>query len=503
MTVAKRSGTNGKSRMPGVIPEKGVDKDALLAEIDRMCGDDADWRSGKTWSLVYHASDAHQAFLKQAHNKLFSENGLNPMAFGSLKRMESEVVRMTASMLNGDEKAVGTMTTGGTESILLAVKAYRDRARWRKPWVRRPEMVIPRSAHVAFEKASHYFGVKIRYAPMGEDYRADVKAMRKLVNRNTILLVASAPQYVEGVVDPIAEIGQLAQTKKIPLHVDSCIGGYILPWIERLGRPVPLWDFRVPGVTSISADVHKYGYAAKGASTVIYRDMSYLKHQFFISTDWPGGIYASPSMLGTRAGGSIAAAWAAMMALGEDGYIELTKKTLDGVDRLRAGIGAIPELGVLGDPHSSLVSFESLDPTVDLYAVADLMEEQGWNNDRQQNPASIHCTVSASNAGAVEPYLADLKVAVARVKADPTIKSQGNAAMYGMMAKIPFRRLVKYSVLKIMEGMYGPDGEIPDLSKIGQGKDDDFLFKLINDYGEPIMKALDRVDELRQRYFRR
>jgi sphinganine-1-phosphate aldolase len=247
--------------------------------------------------------------LQRAHNLFFAENALNPMAFKSLKRMEAEVVQMTASMLHAPDDACGTMTTGGTESLLMAVKAARDRAKARGPKTDRPNVVAAITAHPALDKAGHYFGLEIRKAPVGPDKRVIVSAMKKLIDKNTVLLFASAPQYPHGVIDPIDEVGRLALSRGIPLHVDACIGGFVLPWVERLGYPIPAFDFRVPGVTSMSADLHKYGFAVKGASVVVYRDMSYLEHQFFLETEFPGGIYASPSMTGTRGGGPIAAAW--------------------------------------------------------------------------------------------------------------------------------------------------------------------------------------------------
>ena len=302
------------------IPTRGRAFDEILQELGARGSNDLDYRAGKSWSLVYYVDDDFYGFLKQAHNSYFSENGLNPMAFQSLKALEDDVVRMTAAMLHGGDEAVGTMTSGGTESILMAMKAYRDRAKKKKPWLLRPEIILPTTAHVAFDKAAHYFGLRIKRAPIDDKGQVDVRKVAQLINRKTILIVGSAPQYPHGTIDPIHELGTLAQRRQIPLHVDACFGGFILPWLEKIGIPIPAWDFRVPGVTSISADLHKYGYAAKGASTIIYRDMSYLTHQFFITTDWSGGIYASPSMAGTRPGGPIAAAWAALQAMGEDGY---------------------------------------------------------------------------------------------------------------------------------------------------------------------------------------
>jgi glutamate/tyrosine decarboxylase-like PLP-dependent enzyme len=483
------------------IPKTGVDKEALLDHMQQLRGEDADWRNARTWSLVYFADDEHYDTLKQAHGLFFSENALNPMAFTSLKQMEAEVVRMTARMLNGPEDAVGTMTSGGTESLLMAVKAYRDRAKKKWPWIRRPNMVLPRSAHPAFEKAAHYFGVRCKFARVGKDYRVDTAHVRKLVDRNTILLVGSAPQYAHGVVDPIEELGEIAQKHKLPLHVDGCIGGFVLPWVEKLGHAVPRWDFRVPGVTSVSADLHKYGYAAKGASTLIYRSMDYLKHQFFVCTDFPGGIYASPSMPGTRPGGTIAAAWAALHHMGEDRYLEHTKAALEAARRLREGITDIPGVRILGTPHATLLAWgaddESGDDAIDVYAVADALSERGWLVDRQQHPASVHLTVTSNHLGVVDQYLADLRASVEHVRAHPELKTSGEAPMYGMMAKLPVRGLVKLSVQKVMEQMYGPGGGAPDLAELGSSDDDDPLFQLLGKHMDKALAALDKVEDAR------
>jgi glutamate/tyrosine decarboxylase-like PLP-dependent enzyme len=484
------------------IPTQGREHEGLLRQMEAMKEGDAAWKDGRVWSLVYYAGDAHHELLKKAHHVFFAENALNPMAFKSLKRMEAEVVQMTAAMLNAPPTGVGTMTTGGTESILMAVKAARERARKTKPWIRNPEIVAPRSVHVAFGKAAHYFGLRIRYADLADDFRADVSAMKRLVRRNTVLIVASAPQYPHGVVDPIAEIGAFAEEKGIPFHVDACIGGFALPWVEKLGYPVPVFDFRVPGVTSMSADVHKYGFAAKGASVVVYRDMSYLKHQFFVSTDWPGGIYVSPSMTGTRGGGPIAAAWASLMAMGEDGFLDHTKRAMEAAIALKEGIAKIPGVMVLGKPEGTIVTFGASDRSIDVYRVADQLEKKGWSVDRQQHPASIHCTVTSNHGAIVDTYLSDLREAVEHVRAHPEDASSGSAAMYGMMAKIPFRGLVKRSVEKVMESMYGPSVE-PLSSEELNAADDGPMGKLLERHGPKLNALLDRVDDARARFKRK
>ena len=481
------------------IPKHGRAFDEILEELGAKGSDDLDYRAGKSWSLVYYVDDDYYGFLKQAHNSYFSENGLNPMAFQSLKSLEDDVVSMTAKMLHGGEDAVGTMTSGGTESILMAMKAYRDRAKKKKPWLLRPEIILPTTAHVAFDKAAHYFGLRIKRASVDDNGQVEVRKVAQLINRKTILIVGSAPQYPHGTIDPIQELGTLAQRRQIPLHIDACFGGFILPWLEKIGVPIPAWDFRVPGVTSISADLHKYGYAAKGASTIIYRDMTYLTHQFFITTEWCGGIYASPSMAGTRPGGPIAAAWAALQAMGEDGYCRLAQEAWDATEKLRGGISLIPELRLIGLPHATVVAYASASDEVDLYAVADQLAAKGWDVGRQQHPASVHLTVNARNAPAIDEYLNDLKDAVAAVKANPELKRSGEAAMYGMMAKVPVRGLVKHSVRKVMEGMYAPGGTAPDMANLGQGDDDGFVLGLINKYGDQAQAALDKLDAARDR----
>ncbi len=478
------------------IPTRGRDKAELFRAMEAMRSADADWRDGRTFSLVYFPGEEHYEFLKKAHNLYFSENGLNPMAFQSLRRMEAEVVRMTANMLHGGSQAVGTMTSGGTESILLAVKSYRDRARSGRQRVEAPEIIAPSTIHPAFDKAAHYFGMRLRLAPVDASHRADVDAMRRLVNKNTVLIAASAPQYPHGVLDPIADVGALAQEKGLPFHVDACIGGFMLPWVEHLGYPVPPFDFRIKGVTSMSADVHKYGLAAKGASVVVYRDMSYLKHQFFISTDSPSGIYASPTMLGTRAGGSIAAAWASMNALGQEGYVDHARRAMQARKQLEEGIRRIPELEILGEPVMTILSYGAKDPSFGLYAVADQLQDRGWNVDRQQKPESLHLTITSHHLGVVDEYLTDLESAVAYVRAHPEVKSRGQAAMYGMMAKVPFRGMVGKSVEKIMEKMYGPDALELDMDKIGED-DEGLVNKLVQRYGGKVLDVFDKLGAAR------
>jgi sphinganine-1-phosphate aldolase len=436
------------------IPATGRSADEVIDALAAMRDDDVDWRRGRVFSLVYHAGDAHERLLQRAHAVYASANLLNPMAFKGLHKLEREIVEMAASLLHGPASAVGSVTSGGTESILCAMAAYKARAtRWR-PFVRKPVVVAPRTIHPAFDKAAHWFGLELRKVDVGADLRADLAAYARAIDHRTILLVASAPQYPHGVVDPIAAIGELATKRKLPLHVDACVGGWMLPWLERLGRPVPRWDFRVPAVTSISADLHKFAYAGKGASVLVWRDMDWMKHQFFIATDFPGGIYASPTLIGTRPGGPIAAAWAALMATGEAGYLELARNAAKAADRLRDGLVAIPGLRVLGAPDSTIVAWTCEGDGARCFAIADRMEARGWSIDRQHKPASIHLTVTANHLAIVDEYLADLRAAVGEVERDPSLAKSGTAPMYGMAAKLPVRGLVARQVRKVLEGLY-------------------------------------------------
>lgn len=440
--------------MSATIPTHGRELDDILTDLRGKSAGDTKWREGRVFSLVYHAGEAHEHVVREAHALYASANLLNPMAFGSLKQIEREIVEMAAQLFHGPATTVGTVTSGGTESILCAVAAYRDRARRKKPWLVWPELVVPTTIHPAFDKAAHYFGVKLVKVPVGPDQRADVRAMAKAITWRTIGMVGSAPQYAHGVVDPIEELGKLAVARKLPLHVDACVGGFLLPWLERLGRRVPVWDFRVPGVTSISADLHKFAYAGKGASVLVWRRLEDMRHQIFVATDFPGGIYASPTLLGTRPGGPIAAAWASLQSLGADGYLALAQQAADAADRLRGGIRAIPGLALVGESDSTIVAYTAIGANT--YALADRLEARGWTVDRQQRPASIHLTVTANHAAIVDAYLADLRAALAEVRADPSLAKSGTAPMYGMAAKLPVRRLVAANVRKLIADLYAP-----------------------------------------------
>jgi tyrosine decarboxylase MnfA len=436
-----------------ILPENGNSTENVIKEMEEIRKDDINWRDGKVWSLVYHATDEHTEMLKEAYTMFFSKNALSPMAFPSLRKFETEVISMVVDLFNGDKRCCGSMTSGGTESLLMAVKTYRDWAEEKFPNIKEPEMVVPSSAHPSFDKAAEYFKVKLVKVPVdSETHQADVNSMKNVITENTILIVGSACDFPRGVVDPISELGILAQEHGIGLHVDACLGGFMLPFVKKLGYEVPDFDFSVPGVTSISADVHKYGYGAKGASTILYRKERIWKHQFSVYTDWTGGVYISPSMRGTRPGGAIAAAWAAMKHLGMDGYLNLAKIVMGASKKLIEGINEIPELYIIGKPVMSVFSFTS--DKIDIYQLGDRMDKKGWHLDRIQFPNALHMMVNPHHSEIVDTFLKDLRETVVDVVENPGESTDGDAAIYGMVASLPDRDKVKDYIVNFLKSQY-------------------------------------------------
>jgi sphinganine-1-phosphate aldolase len=413
--------SESESERASGFPSTGCSADDLLAELRARRDGDADWRRGRTFSLVYNPADPALEELQQAVALAYlQENYLNPFAFPSLLRMEREVVAMAADLLHGDPRA-GRLSSGGTESIFLTVQVARDHARSERGIVE-PTIVVPETAHPAFAKACHYLDVAEARVPVGPDGRADVAAMADAVDARTALVVGSAPCYPFGVVDPIPELATLATERGVPCHVDACLGGWLLPFLERLGDPIPPWDFRVDGVTSISADIHKYGWCFKGASLLLHRDEGQLRHQFFIFDRWPGGIYGSATTAGTRPAAPIAAAWATIRYLGERGYLRLADAVRVASRRFREGIAAIDGVRVTGDPVAGVLEISS--DTLDMSAIGDVMDDREWHLDRQQG--GLHAIISPSHVAVADEFLADLAAAVADHG-----ESRGVAARYG------------------------------------------------------------------------
>ena len=412
------------------LAKAGVPARELRETMQAKAGADLKWKQRLANGVSYPASDDVLQVAQEAYLAFLSANALYPGIFPSMAEYEREVIDMTAGLLNG-EQAVGNITSGGSESILLAVKSARDRARVMRPEVSSPNMVVPESAHPAFWKAAHYFGLKIVVIPMTKDGLVDLPAYLGAVGDDTVLMVGSAPSTLLGMIDPIPEMAALAAEQDISFHTDACVGGYFLPFLEKLGsNSVPPWDFRVPGVTTISLDLHKFGYTAKGASVVISRDPDIYSHQIFEfgppqrPKDW----YVTPTMAGTRPGGAIAAAWAVMKYLGEDGYLRLVDGTMHYMKRFQAGINAIESLTVLGEPVMSVFAYSS--EVFDIHAVAAGMEDRGWLVSKETYPLNaIQFMQSPGHEPYVDEYLRDLAAVVALV-ADGRMTARGAKASY-------------------------------------------------------------------------
>jgi len=413
-----------EDRAVAELAKQGRPVEDVITELTEKRADDVKWADGRTFGMVYDGGPSVHEVAEQAARLYLHENALNTQAFPSLASIQREVVGWTSSLLHGDlldeGSASGFLTSGGTESILCGVLAARERGAIERG-VTAPEMVLPETAHAAFHKAAHNFGLTVRIAPVREDYTADVDAMASMVNDSTVLVVGSAPQYPQGVQDDIAAIAELAMSVDANCHVDACMGGFVLPFAERLDRDVAPWDFRVPGVTTISADIHKLGYAPKGVSVILHRSKESRKYQTFVFDGWLGGFYASPNMQGTRSGLPMACAWAVMQHLGIDGYIELTRQTLINADKMRAGIMAIDGVRVLGNGQFHLVAMAAEpDSGVDMFALGDALMRHGWYHDRQKPPDNLHSTVSNTNTGVIDDYLTDLETCVAEIRGTTT-----------------------------------------------------------------------------------
>ncbi len=396
--------------------------DIVRNELAELARGDVDVHSGRAFSLAYVPDDATRKLSDDAYRLFAHANGLNVEAFPSLRRMQADVVTQVLSWTHGPPGAAGFMTSGGTESLILAVRSALKVDGGGKA---RPNMVLPASAHAAFEKAADYFGVESRRVPVNADWRADVTAMEAAIDSDTILLVGSAPQYPQGVIDPLAEMADVAQRRSLPLHVDACMGGVTLAFLERAGEPIAPWDFRLEGVTSISVDLHKYGYASKGAGVLLYRDKIRRSAQTFVTDNWLGGLYGSSGILGTKSGGPIASAWAVMRHLGDAGYERLTLAARRGALRLTEHIEAHDALALRTRPDSTLVCFGALDDSESAFAIADVLWAKGWYLDRQSPPPSLHATVNAVHENVMTEFLTDLDEAVASVIPSGRTGSQG------------------------------------------------------------------------------
>jgi sphinganine-1-phosphate aldolase len=443
------------------IPEKGRNPEDIYNELQIIAEEeDKFWETGLISGTMYHGGKEHYAYLDRVFSLFSYVNLLQRDICPSGTKLESEIIAMVAKMLHGEavkkynpqDEVCGTLTSGGTESIFNGVYIHREWAREEKG-IQKPEMVVPITIHPAFHKAAHYLGVKMVAVAVDENFEADVEAMRARITPNTIALAGSAGNYPYGVIDPLEKLSDLALEHKIGLHVDGCLGGFILPWIEKLGYDIPPFDFRLPGVTTMSCDTHKYGYALKGTSTVLVRNHKLLRYQFFSKGDWPGGLYASPTIQGSRSGGLSAATWAAMVSMGEEGYLKAARLIMDTADKIRAGIAGIPEIKIAGK-STFLISMISSE--VDMYHVNDYLTSKGWRMNGCQNPPGFHFCITLRNTlpGVAEAFIKDLSDAVTYAK-DPPQPFPTSGALYGLAGSVDGQAILKEGMLDFIEATYG------------------------------------------------
>jgi len=462
---AERYGVNRR------IPERGRPRDEVLSELQAMATDeDASWESGKCSGTMYCGDHEHYAFLNEAFGLYGHVNALQRDICPSQTRFEGEIIAMTLDMLHAgavaDAEPVGIVTTGGTGSILHALLAYRDHSTKHRG-VTRPNFVKPETGHPAFDKACHLFGIELRTARIDpETTQVDVGAVAELIDDQTIAIMGSACNYGYGTIDPIEALSDLALERGVGLHVDGCLGGFILPWGQELGYPIPTFDFRLPGVTSISADTHKYGYGFKGSSVLAMRDKALRSSQYFFLTGWTGGKYCSPGMEGSRSGGALASTWAAMVTIGRDGYLGYAKAIFETAERMMAAVRSHPELRIMGQP-TFCFSFTS--DAFDVYHVNDAMRRKGWRFNGQQYPNAIHMAVTRpqSQPGVVEAFESDLDEAVAYAR-EHAAETPTSAGIYGGVAggldeeADEFIRMVMADMMDRHQSVPGKDSSVDD-----------------------------------------
>ena len=442
------------------VPAAPVDRVEILESIADMAHrEDAVGDEGQVSGSLYCGDHDHYAFLGDVFTLFSHANVLQRDMYPSATKFEGEIISMTSDLLHGT--GVGVVTSGGSESLITALYSYRELARETRG-VTQPNVVMPTTAHVALDKGAHWMNIEVRHAPLREDYLVDVDAMAALIDDNTICLVGSAANYGHGLIDPIEEIAALAQSRGIGMHVDGCLGGWLLPWVEKVGYDVPLWDFRVPGVTSISADTHKYGYALKGSSVLLYRDKDLRKHQYFTYPDWPGGLYLSPGLAGSRSGGIIASTYAAILATGESGYLAAADAIMTTARAIRDGVRAIPELEVIGDP-TFLIAFKARDvEDLDIYLVNDSLKAQGWRMNALQLPPALHFCVTRPNTqdGTAERFVEALGVAVDYAKQHRGSPAE-SGAMYGFGGTPQGNETLSTLMSGVLDAMHEPAPVMP------------------------------------------
>eukprot|EP01125_Pyxidicula_operculata_P021395 TRINITY_DN8220_c0_g1_i1.p1 TRINITY_DN8220_c0_g1~~TRINITY_DN8220_c0_g1_i1.p1 ORF type:complete len:548 (-),score=128.18 TRINITY_DN8220_c0_g1_i1:27-1670(-) len=435
------------------LPEQRLTEEEIMAELDEYMGmAKHSVEEGKISGTVYKADHKLSQLQMKSMAKFIWANPLHPAVFPGVRKMDAEVVAMTLNMFHGGDGCCGTTTSGGTESIIMAMRAYKEWGREVKG-IERPHMIIPSTAHAAFDKAADYFSIRVTHIPVDPvTFKVEVDKVKQAICSNTVAIVGSAPSFPHGIVDPITELGALAKKYNIGLHVDCCLGSFIMPFLETIGVRVEAFDFRVPGVTSISCDPHKYGFAPKGTSVVMYRTEELRRFQYFSCPDWPGGVYASPTIAGSRPGALIVGCWATMVYHGKEGYIETARKIVTSQRKIMNAIRNIPEFSVMGDPEGSILSWTS--NKVDIYLVGAKLKSKGWDLSNLQFPPGLH--ISVTHVTDADQLIADLQDVIVELRKNPNQKAEGSAALYGMSAKIPDRSIIDQIARAYIDALYLP-----------------------------------------------
>ncbi len=447
------------------LPDKGRPRDEILAELrDLASSEDAYWQTGRCSGTMYCGDMEHYGFMAEAFGMFSHVNILQRDMCPSATRFEGEIIAMSLDLMHGGEAPAeaspcGSVTSGGTESILSALLAYREWAH-REKGIDRPQMILPETGHVAFEKGAHLFGLEVIKAPVDpETTQVDVDFVRQSIGPKTALIVGSACNYGYGTIDPIDELSALATEHGIGLHVDACLGGWILPWGEELGYDIPVFDFRLPGVSSISADTHKYGYGPKGSSVLLFRDKELRQGLYFVQQEWSGGKYLSPGISGSRSGGILAATWASLVSLGREGYLGYAKKIFEAAYAMQDAVKALPDLRLMGKP-SFCFSFRS--DAFDIYHVNDFLRDKGWRLNGQQHPNALHMCVTRPQTqdGVVDAFATDLAAAVDYAHA-PAREKPATGAVYGGLPRGD--TAIREMVAGIMMNMLDAQQDVPPL----------------------------------------
>lgn len=441
------------------LPDEGMSEESTLEELDKL--QDAlrvaDWKDGKLSGAVYHGGKELIHLQSSAFEKYCVANQLHPEVFPAVRKMEAEVVSMVLDLFHAPKSTgCGTTTSGGTESLLLACLSAKVYG-YRQHGITKPEMIIPTTAHAGFHKAGYYFGIKIRRAELDPvTGKVDLNQVRRLINRNTVLLGGSAPNYPHGIVDDIGGLGELGQKHQIPVHVDCCLGSFVIAFMEKAGfHEIPPFDFRVPGVTSISCDTHKYGFAPKGSSVVMYRNTSLRASQYYVSTDWVGGVYGSPTLAGSRPGALMVGCWATMIHYGKKGYTESAREIVSATRKLKSFIQKeLPELQVIGDPYCCLVSFKS--DQLNVYDLGDKLSKKGWHLSSLQKPPALHIAVTKLSVNSIDELCLVLKALVKEMKANPDQKpaNDGTSALYGVAGSIKTTGVADRLIVGFLDTLY-------------------------------------------------